>query len=350
MHIIQMPSGTTESGQAPRISVRRIVVPLDGTPYSERALPTAVTLARAWNAELILVRADVSRLSEAVRRSHPLRRQERETAHSASLYLARMEHEVRARGARVSSRLPVGAAAEAILTAATECHADLVVIATHAGGGFSGSSQMSVARELMRHADMPTLLLAYGTHSPFDRQDCPGLTLVAPLDSAAAGTVALPYASLLARTFAGQVLLLGGASSPAAPGVAPLRPPVAAARAEAILNLERERAHVESAHVPVWTAVVDGDLYEEAAALAGAGADVIVLTAQSGAERREPAVETALRLVRRSRMPILVVPQRRHLRVVTEATEATEATAEGDGVPADGRRNAVGEDEEETHA
>ncbi len=321
MQIIQMPSGARGSGQAAQVSVRRVVVPVDGTLYAERAFPTAITLAHAWNAEIILVRADVARVGASGRSSHPPRRYERETAQYASLYLARAEQEVRAQGVRVSSRLLVGMAAEAILAAVAECDADLVVMSTHAGG-FANLSHTSVARKVLLGVDIPTLLLTSSTRSPFDLPVCPGLTLVALLEHARANAAALPLATLVARTFAGQLLLLGAAALPTVEhrGVegAPLpHSSLAAARTEAILYLERQRSHLESAQVPVWTAVVDGDLLEEAADLGQAGADILVLTAQSSPQRRTYTVEAALRLLKRCNMPVLVVPERRHLRMVS---------------------------------
>jgi nucleotide-binding universal stress UspA family protein len=293
-------------------------VPLDGTPYAEQAIPSAVVLARALNAEVVLVRANPATPVPADdgAGTRPLRRRERETRHSASLYLARKEHELRARGIRVSSWLPLAPAVEAIAETAAERSADLIVIATHLGTAFSRPSQVSVAQELLRRAEVPVLLLSSAMRTPFDRLGGQGLTLLVPLDGSLGGASAIPYAATLAQALSGQVLLfraVGGSAARALRRDDPALSALATAPLcdQAIGYLERLREQLVQQNVAAWTGIVYGDLLQETAHQAHVGSEMIVLggSEQSPAQH-EATLHAALTLLHRAGVPLLIVPQR----------------------------------------
>jgi nucleotide-binding universal stress UspA family protein len=313
MHMIAAPPATSTRGRVLPQMIKRIVVPLDGTPYAEHAVPSALALARAFNAEVALVRANPPHLAAGCPQVRPLRRRERETLHSASLYLARKEQELRTRGVRASSHLPSGVAAEAIATAAVECGGDLIVIATHAGTGLSRPSQVSVARALLRRTEIPVLLLASTTHNPFDHAGGVGLTLLVPLDGTPPGAAALPYATALAQAFAGQILLLRAVGGPAAHALKRDDPALYAlgtepAREQALSYLETLRSRLFAEEIPVWTGIVEGGLLEGAVRQARVGGEMVALSVHGGAERRAATIEAALDMLRRSGVPLLLVP------------------------------------------
>jgi nucleotide-binding universal stress UspA family protein len=316
MHALQRPSHAhTERSRAFPV-IKRLVVPLDGTPYAEQAIPAAVALARTLNAEVVLVRANPAAPTDDGARARLVQRRTRETRHSASLYLARQEHELRARGVRVSSCLPLGPAAEAIAATATERAADLIVIATHLGTTFSRPSQVSVAHELLCSAEVPVLLLSSATRTPFDRMDGLGLTLLVPLGGSSGGVSAsaLPYAAALAKALSGQLLLLRAVGGPAAQALRRDDPALFAVataplRDKAIGSLERLRDQLMQQDIPVWTGIVYGDLLQETARQAHAGSELIVLgVVDTSSGRREAPLHSALTLLHRAGVPLLIVP------------------------------------------
>lgn len=336
MHALQLPpQAPTERSRAfPQI--KRLVVPLDGTPYAEQAIPAAVALARALKAEVVLVRANPAAPADDGSRVRPLRRRERETRHSASLYLARQEQELRERGVRVSSCLPLAPAVEAIAATAAERSADLIIIATHLGTAFSRPSQVSVAHELLRRAEVPVLLLSSATRTPFDRIDGQGLTLLVPLDGSLGGASAsaLPYAAALAQALSGQLLLLRAVDGPAAQALRrddPARCALATGPVhdQAIGALERLRDHLVQQDIPVWTGIVYGDLLQETAHQAHASSELIVLgVPDESLARREATLHAALTLLHRAGVPLLIVPPMGSARQRLTPVSASNAAAD----------------------
>src|SRR5690606_20494581 len=128
---------------------KRIMVPLDGSPFSERALPLAVALAHRSGAELRLVHVLVPLANKAFLESE---RSEQE-------YLERLaqkiteESGVRATAVRLVGRQAVG---ELSYYSAEE-GIDLVVMATHGWGGLQRAWLGSVTDGLVREARVPVL-------------------------------------------------------------------------------------------------------------------------------------------------------------------------------------------------
>jgi nucleotide-binding universal stress UspA family protein len=289
-------------------AVKRMVVPLDGTPYAERAIPYALVLARAFGAEIVLVRA------EPVESGHDSsglpRRLARERAHVASLYLARKEQELRRAGVRVSSRVPAGPAGSAVVATARECAANLIVVATHAGSMLTHPSQISVACEILCEAQVPVLLLGGGTRQPAEPTGDEVLRLLLPLANheGDAEERALQWqAEILARAFPCRFLVLRaagdiGLSTAAATGAASALRPTAE-------GLERLRECLLAAGCAAWTALVYGDVLEETVRQACGNADLILLGLPASAKGRQRAADAAFHLLRQTALPVLLVPE-----------------------------------------
>ncbi|GIW81721.1 MAG: universal stress protein UspA [Gemmatales bacterium] len=140
-----------------------ILVPLDGSPFSEHALPLAVSVARKAQARLHLVCVHVP-LSEA----HPeflpylgtdellntkLKAQHRE-------YLERVSERLRKESdVPVSWALSEGAVADTIEAHVAKDKIDLVVMTTHGRGPIARFWLGSVADELVRRLTVPMLLV-----------------------------------------------------------------------------------------------------------------------------------------------------------------------------------------------
>jgi hypothetical protein len=74
-------------------------------------------------------------------------------------YLWHTAQLLEADGLIVRARLVIGAPADAILRVSSEEQADLIVMATHGRSGLSRLALGSVAEEVIRHADLPVLLV-----------------------------------------------------------------------------------------------------------------------------------------------------------------------------------------------
>ena len=120
---------------------RRVLVPLDGSPLAEAALPSAVDLARALEAELVLFHAAES---DAV-------------SDEILEYLEGAAAPLRSDGSAVRARSLVGPPAATILRMAREEGAQAIAMATHGRGGLGRVIAGSVATAVVRDAPAPVL-------------------------------------------------------------------------------------------------------------------------------------------------------------------------------------------------
>lgn len=133
---------------------RLILVPLDGSGFAETALPAALTMAKAWDAEI-----------EAVTVHEPIPTLEHHLWDEASRqwtegYLKDVVTRVeQATGAHLASATLNGAVADSLQHHAQERLADLVVMASHGRGPLTRAWLGSVADTFVRHATTPVLIV-----------------------------------------------------------------------------------------------------------------------------------------------------------------------------------------------
>lgn len=188
-----------------------VLVPLDGSELAERALPYAAGLVRALGGELLLVRAAPVRASEADGINWGTSAYARGEAE-----LEAVAERLRAAGIRVQTHVALGmSAAAAILAAAGEQRADLVVMSTHGRSGLGRVLYGSVADEVLRGSDVPVLLVSAGCEGawPIDGK----LRVLVPLDGSDLARRALEPLAVLARTMPLELVLARVVAAPAIP-------------------------------------------------------------------------------------------------------------------------------------
>lgn len=126
---------------------RKILVPLDGSPFSEEVLPHAVGVARQAGAELHLVHVLESLLGKVVESEATVGDQLRGLA-------ARITEET---GIAATTELRTGEAVPELRAYIEEEGIDLVVMATHGWGGLKRAWLGSVTDELVRQVTIPLL-------------------------------------------------------------------------------------------------------------------------------------------------------------------------------------------------
>jgi nucleotide-binding universal stress UspA family protein len=144
--------------------ISRILLPLDGSDFSKLALPLAEELAARLNASIILFQmvrvifpfpvdvmgTDVTFYSEIVEQE-----QKRVQAEMITL-----ERELRNKGLSVARIVTYSfSAADEIIEAGKELDADLIVMSTHGRSGLRRLALGSVAEKVLRHGDIPVLLV-----------------------------------------------------------------------------------------------------------------------------------------------------------------------------------------------
>jgi nucleotide-binding universal stress UspA family protein len=150
---------------APSVAIpKRILVPLDGSLRTESVLPTAVRIARAYGAEILLVHIVQAPLASSVLRAGAELELATDLAaqleSSARLYLQsvrdRLAHEAPAVRTLVV-RHPNER--QGLLEVAQQVHSDLIVISAHGVACDPARSFGSVTAHLLTHSQVPLLVL-----------------------------------------------------------------------------------------------------------------------------------------------------------------------------------------------
>lgn len=138
-----------------------IVVPLDGSPRSERALPFAQKFAWVYAHPLVLMRAATLPYlaGSAIDYSVMLDNLQRWTLKETEDYLQRKRDELTCTGLEVRTESLLGDAAACIEASIQDNAAGLVVIASHGRGGLSRLLMGSVARSVLSRVEVPVVLV-----------------------------------------------------------------------------------------------------------------------------------------------------------------------------------------------
>jgi nucleotide-binding universal stress UspA family protein len=151
------------------MDIKRIVVPLDFSFSSLKALEFAADLAKPFAAELIALFVIESGLTVVPNYGGvpgaALQQMAIEQRRASERHMARIERRYARRGVRLRSIIQMGIPAQAIVDLATGNSADLIVMATHGRTGISRLLMGSVAERVVRTATCPVLTL-HGCAAP----------------------------------------------------------------------------------------------------------------------------------------------------------------------------------------
>lgn len=141
--------------------VRRILVMLDGSPVAEEVLPHAIVQARAFGAELVLLRV-VPTLLPGARPSEPLHADDGTapaSAKEAESYLQAAAENLKTYEICVTCHVRRGPVVATILDEIAHEAIDLVAMTTHGSGRLPRLLFGSVASQILEHAPCPVLLV-----------------------------------------------------------------------------------------------------------------------------------------------------------------------------------------------
>lgn len=155
-----------ERGTSSAVHLKRILVPVDFSPLSKKALLYAARLAKQFNAELDLFHAVEPEVLPAfdgyMLAPPPI---PNSAGVSCAGQLKTWTHFARNAGvARVGSMIRRGLPAFEIVEAAKERDADLIVIATHGYTGWKHFTIGSTAERVVRAAPCPVLVVREKEH------------------------------------------------------------------------------------------------------------------------------------------------------------------------------------------
>jgi len=188
--------------------MQNMLVPLDGSPLAEAALPFACAVAARAGASLTLVQPARYGILSGEVDSEPI------DAHDIDEgYLACIAANLRRRGVPVDTR--ARDSREWILEESDSCHAELIVMATHDRRGPDRWLHDGLAENVVHRSRVPVMLVRptadvlvaqrFEAHEPI---------LLVPLDRSELADTALPVAAELARSTGARIVVLGVVPKP----------------------------------------------------------------------------------------------------------------------------------------
>jgi universal stress protein A len=146
------------------IVLKRILVPIDFSPLSKKALQYALRFAEEFETEVILlhvIEPDVPPVFDGFMIAPPVI----STIPDGARKLTRLADSVRsARISSVESSVRMGLPAHGIVEAAKELDVDLIIIATHGYTGWKHFAIGSTAERVVRAAPCPVLVVREKGH------------------------------------------------------------------------------------------------------------------------------------------------------------------------------------------
>ena len=239
----------------------RIMVPLDGSAFSERALSPARTLARRFGAtlDLVHVHEPPPLFGQApmydTQYDAEVRRQMRD-AHAALATRVVQEG-----GVTATATFLDGKVVPALRQHAADTRADLIIMTSHGRGGISRAWLGSVADRLIREVDAPVFLVP--TTDAYDA--AAALTfrrLLLPLDSVDLAEGVLDHALAIGMPDETEYHLLTVVSAWPPSSLYPaVTPPVGRRNIERFAGQARRDAEKSLAHVAALLGAPDGRVY-----------------------------------------------------------------------------------------
>lgn len=190
---------------------RTLLVPLDGSPLSEQALPTARNLAQRCKATLHLVHVHVPNDPIYIEGmpviDSQLHSRGREHEHA---YLEQIRARVTETGLNATVANPTCdiSVAQTLVEYAAAEDIDLIVMTTHGRGGLARFWLGSVADALVRWGAAPTLLMRPHEVAPDDATAPSFQRILIPLDGSDLSEQILTHALALGRPFGAAYVLV----------------------------------------------------------------------------------------------------------------------------------------------
>lgn len=289
-----------------------ILLALDGSPFSERALPLALRLAQGFETKLELVT-----ISEPV---PTLDYADWNVAAEtwAADYIQKVGDSCTDAPVSVATFSSSRDPARGIMDRATEVGASMIVAATHGRGPLTRAWLGSVADTLLRESSVPLLLVRPPEDDEGAEVDTAISSIAVALDGSEESDAAVPHAANLARALDAELHLVrviiypSEVASPYLPQTVALNQSVLESSRElASTTLKEQAAKLRGEGLNVQVHVTE-DVQAAKGITRGAsesGAGVIVMgTHGRGGLRRAMLGSTADKVVRSARVPVLVIP------------------------------------------
>jgi len=295
------------------VQIKRILVPLDGSQWSEEVLPYVAQIAGAFKGSVTLMGAIHN---PATWVDFLMQIDSGREVDLARSYLEHQRKEFADRGIEGETNIAVvhGEPAQAILDYAKVDHSDLIAMTTHGRSGVTRWAWGSVADKVLHSTDLP-LLLVRPMEDDSQKPAQAIRKILVPLDGSELSQSVLPFAETLVKALGASVVLFHAAAPPvlAYPGaeMISMDQPVWDTIEEEARKFVREATArlaakgIQATGIACVGQAIDGIL--AAAADESVGLIVMSTHGRSGVGRLVMG-SVADAVVRRASVPVLVVP------------------------------------------
>ena len=287
----------------------RILVPLDGSPVAEKALPHTRALARMLKLPVTLLAVVETVADFSEKKADYLDTLIEGGARNAEEYLEKISKTFS--GAAIQYRVEKGRADEAIITNAGA--GTLITMATHGRSGLGRWLLGSITEQVVRGAHNAVLVVRANEETTSEGEAAPD-SIIVPLDGSTLGESVLLYVVELARAFHAKVTLLRSYSLKQIifsfeeyhPDLDGLKD---ALRWEAMSYLDTKVAELKSRGlVDVCCSVAEGDAAEAIIEMGkGAPNTLIAMSTQSGSTIKWVVGSVTERVLRHAYNPVLTI-------------------------------------------
>jgi universal stress protein A len=156
----QLPPLTAEQGVGalPVFKLKKILVPVDFSACSKKALQYAIPFAKQFDSELVLLH--VLQPAAPMLEMPPV---DMESVEDATKELKELQGTIHD-AVQSSTVLRLGTPHMEIIAAAKELHGDLIILSTHGRSGLERVLLGSTAEKIVRHASCPVLVVREHEH------------------------------------------------------------------------------------------------------------------------------------------------------------------------------------------
>ena len=202
-----MQSNSEDEARCAELTIRHVLVLLDGSQLAECALPWAVAVAQVFAARITLLRVlETPAVSSSTSHHHDAVDWEMRRAEAQSR-LAAIDRDLKARRMTSTIELLEGRPAEQIINFAGAHQVDLVALSSHGEGGLSGWALSSTAAMVVARARASVLIVPAHAAGGQRIGDVRLRRLLVPLDCSPRAECVLPLATALARAHDAEMIL-----------------------------------------------------------------------------------------------------------------------------------------------
>ena len=144
--VLVVNGGSAPASGIGEVEIDNIIIPLDGSELAETALEHGEALAKAFGADVVLLRVAKATATKFERSL-------------AEHYLAGITTCFEGDGSNVTRRVVSGAPVESVIAASGSLHNSLIVMSTRGASGFRRRLHGSVADQVVRGASVPTMVV-----------------------------------------------------------------------------------------------------------------------------------------------------------------------------------------------